>query len=136
MKIRRPDGYIIDCDCGCRLHFYDGEIFVCKHITNKDFPLIPLEEWYDLPFNEALEYTQLYKNSPIIKSISCYIRCPECETHWRVWNNVIFTTKYFNEEDSSKPVNTLIKEGQIVISSKQDMDAMGVKLVHGSEEEI
>ena len=146
MKIRRPDGYKVNCD-DCLIHFYDSDILVTERATSLDYPMIPYDEWLDLPYEKASLYFAPYtshsspwdefdENEARCMILRCWVKCPLCDTYWNVWDLTIMYPRAFEwtEEIYKKPIGELFDNNYLVITAKhlkQDVEQMW-----GAEEEV
>lgn len=148
MKIRRPDGYKVNCE-DCLIHFYDNDILVTERATSLDYPMIPYDEWLDLPYEEASLYFVPYTpysspwdddtDTPRCMILRCWVKCPLCDTYWNVWDLTIMYPIEFEwtEETYKKPIGELIDNHYLVITAKHiKQEEYGVEQMWGAEEEV
>ena len=147
MKIRRPDGYKVPCD-DCIIHFYDSDICVSERATDLDYPMIPYEEWLDMPYERAGLFLTPYNShsSPWDNDIEpsrcmilrCWIRCPLCDTYWNVWDLVIMHLRTFEwtEDDYKRSIGELFDKHYLVVTAKHLHTEYGVEKLYGPEEEV
>ena len=141
MKIRRPDGYKVNCE-DCLIHFYDSDIRISEKATDIDYSMIPYDEWLDLPYEKAeLFFTPYMSHNYASRcmTLRCWVKCPLCDTYWNVWDLVIMYPKAFEwtEETYKKPIGELIDNHYLVITAKHiKQEEYGVEQMWGAEEEV
>ena len=131
MKIRKFDGYMVECEDCCQIHAYDSDLKVRNSKTSE---FIALDDWYDLPLQEALEYTLEDNGNWVSRVLPCYVFCPLCEDIYEVVKKRLYHVSELKKESLPVPVGDLVKDNKLPIYNL-DHDSESSS-VYGPEEEI
>ena len=132
MKIRKFDGYMIDCceDC-CRIHFYEDDLWV-YHYDQKE--MIKLRDWFQLTLRKALEWTYEDDGNWVSKYISCYVKCPLCKSIHAALDMRLYHVKELGDAFMDQTIQFLTDTNKLTIYHLDTKT--GVEPVYGPEEEI
>ena len=137
MRIRKLDGYSIECENCCDIHFYEDETWISNDKYDEGLKLISYSDWLDLPLERAIELGGEDNGNWYSLMYNVWVVCPNCGQWHKVWYDRLYHVLAQSSDKWARiPLKDLIKDNKVTLVKHIDYEDMGTKCVYGAETEV